>query len=123
MSANSPRDEGQAAIEVALTLPFLVLWLVVMVHIALLCRDRLELQSAARDAARAAAVAATNDRNAAALDAAHRGTALAPLDLRLTVADNSVTVTLTHRDRGGIAGWLLPDVDLRASATMPLEPP
>ena len=57
--------------------------------------------------------------------AAGRATSLRPLDVTVSVAAATVTVTIGHRSVTDVAliGRLIADVDLRASATMALEPP
>jgi len=67
---------GQAAVELALALPVVVLLLLGMLQVALVGRDQLAIELAAREAARAAAVSA--DPAAAARLAAERVTSLRP---------------------------------------------
>ena len=61
---------GQAAVELALALPVVVVLLLGMLQVALVGRDQLAVELAAREAARAAAVSA--DPAAAARSAADR---------------------------------------------------
>ena len=116
-------DGGQAAVELALALPVVVVLLLGMLQVALVGRDQLAIELAAREAARAAAVSA--DPAAAARLAADRVTALRPLAVAVSVGGDTVTVTVSHPSATDVAmiGRLIDDVTLRASATMALEPP
>ena len=114
---------GQAAVELALALPVVVLLLLGMLQVALVGRDQLAIELAAREAARAAAVSA--DPAAAARLAAERVTSLRPLQVAVSAGPATVTVTVTHPSATDVAmvGRLIGDVDLRATVTMALEPP
>jgi len=121
--SNSRRDEGQATVELALSLPLLCLLLLGMVQVAVVGRGQLAVQLAAHEAARAAAVSA--DSEAAAIAAANRAISLRPLIVEVAVNAETVTVTVTYVDHTDVsmAGALIPDVTLQASATMAFEPP
>lgn len=118
-------DGGQAAVELALVLPLVVLLLLGLVQLGLLVRDQILVVHAAREAAREAAVdpAAEAPRKAAA--------ASSTLDEgRLTVtasgrgaAGSRVTVEVAYRAPTAvpIVGAALGDLTLRASATMRVE--
>ncbi|MET0145166.1 MAG: TadE/TadG family type IV pilus assembly protein [Ilumatobacteraceae bacterium] len=124
MDRSRARDErGQAAVELALALPVVVVLLLGMLQVALVGRDQLAIELAAREAARAAAVSA--DPAAAAAAAADRVTTLRPLAVSVQVGGDTVTVTVGHQSATDVAlaGRLIGDVDLRAVATMALEPP
>jgi Flp pilus assembly protein TadG len=116
-------DDGQATVELALLLPLVVVLLLGMLQVALVGRDQLALELAASEAARAAAVSA--DPSTAARAAVQRVTALTPVTVDVTVHGDAVTVTLRHRSATDVplAGRLVGDVELRAQATMALEPP
>ncbi len=122
-SARGASDGGQASVEVALLLPLVVVLLLGMLQVALVGRDQLALELAAREAARAAAVSA--DPTGAARDAARRVTRLDPLRVDVAVSGAAVTVTVGHRARTDVplAGAFIGDVELIAAATMALEPP
>ena len=94
-------DAGQAAVELALVLPVVVVLLLGMLQVALVGRDQLALELAAREGARAAAVSA--DPAAAARAAADRVTSLHPLSVDVSVAATTVTVTVRHRSVTDIA--------------------
>jgi len=100
-----------------------VLLLLATLQVALVGRDQLALELAAREAARAAAVSAAP--SAAASAAAARVTRLAPLGVDVGVGADTVTVTIRHHSVTDVAliGRLVGDVDLQATATMALEPP
>jgi Flp pilus assembly protein TadG len=116
-------ERGQAAVELALALPVVVVLLLGMLQVALVGRDQLALELAAREAARAAAVSA--DPVAAARLAAERVTPLRPLQVAVSTRAGSVTVTVTHPSVTDVAlvGRLIDDVELRSAVTMALEPP
>ena len=116
-------DRGQAAVELALALPVVVLHLLGMLQVALVGRDQLAVELAAREAARAAAVSA--DPVAAARLAAERVTSLRPLQIAVTAGGDTVTVTVSHPSATDVAmvGRVIGDVELRASVTMAVEPP
>jgi Flp pilus assembly protein TadG len=115
-------DRGQAAVELALALPFLCLLLLGVVQVAVIARDRLGVQLAAREAARAAAVSA--DHGAAARAAA-RAVTLEPLQIDVHDAGAVIRATVTYTDHTDvpIIGAILPDVAVSASVAMAVEPP
>ncbi len=118
-----PRDPGQATVELALCLPMLCVLLLGVVQVAVVVRDQLSVELAAREAARAAAVAA--DASGAGTSAARAAVRLAPLDVRISTGDATVTATVRYVDHTDVPliGMLLPDVTVSADVTMRLEPP
>lgn len=116
-------DRGQATVELALSMPLVCLMLCAVVQVAVLARDRVAVQLAAREAARAAAVAA--DPRTEGLAAAQRATRLHPLHTAITVDGSTVTATVAYVDPTDVPliGLLLPDVRIEAAVTMALEPP
>jgi Flp pilus assembly protein TadG len=116
------RDRGQAVVELALTMPLVCLLLLGVVQVGLVVRDHIVVVHLAREAARAAAVSATpNVAAARAIDGA-------PIDdVAVAVVtgtrDVRATVTAVTRTDVPLIGALLPDVGLRATAVMVLEPP
>jgi len=116
-------DAGQAAVELALLLPMVVVLVLGVLQVAIVGRDQIAVELAAREAARAAAVSA--DPAGAARGAASRVTALTPLDVEVAVGTSTVTVVVRHVNSTDVAliGHLVGDVDLTARATMALEPP
>lgn len=119
----SVRDRGQAAVEFAIALPLVVMLVLGVVQVAVIVRDQLALELAAREGARAAAVA--RSPASAADAAASAATALRPIDTSTAVGSSSVTVTVRHTTRNHVPllGLVIRDVDLEASVTMAREPP
>lgn len=122
-ASSETSDRGQAAVELALCLPLLFIFLLGIVQLVVIVRDQLAVQLAAREAARAAAVAAPSD--ASAQSAATRAVTLRPLTVATELSPDAVTVTVTHLTRTDVPliGALLPDITVTAEATMALEPP
>lgn len=116
-------DDGQATVELALSLPLLCLFLCGLVQVAVVARDRVAVQLAAREAARAAAVAA--DPRAEGTRAAERATTLRPLSVTITEAAGRVTASVSYTDPTDVplAGVLMPGVEVTATVTMAVEPP
>ncbi len=100
----------------------LFMFLLGIVQLVVIVRDQLAVQLAAREAARAAAVSAPSG---AAQGAADRAVALRPLTVATRIAIDTVTITVSHVTRTDVPmiGALLPDITVRATATMALEPP
>lgn len=116
-------DAGQAAVELALALPLVVMLVAGLAQLVVVARDQLAIEVAARDGARAAAVAAAP---AAAADrAAHAAVSLRPIDVSTSVGADTVTVSVRYvnRTEAPLIGRALGDVELRASVTMAREPP
>jgi Flp pilus assembly protein TadG len=107
----------------ALCLPLLFLFLLGIVQLVVIVRDQLAVQVAAREGARAAAVAASP--GTAADGAADRATSLRPLLVTTTTSGSTVTVVVSHITHTDVPliGALIPDVTVKAAATMALEPP
>ncbi len=108
-------------VELALCLPLVCLMLLGVVQIAVVVRDQLLVQHAAREAARAGAVSA--DPSAAATNVVQ---AVAP-DASVSVSDRGpqvrANVTMTTHTDVPLIGLLVPDVVVTSSATMVREPP
>ncbi|MEY2957833.1 MAG: hypothetical protein RLZZ01_401 [Actinomycetota bacterium] len=125
-------DPGQAVVEFALVLPFAALLLLGIVQVVLVARDQLAVEYAAREAARAAAVAA--DPATAASDAATAAIGLDPLEVSVDVTTTSrsgtgrlerVTATVRYRSDTDVPliGPMVAAVEVVGSATMMREPP
>jgi Flp pilus assembly protein TadG len=116
-------DEGQAAVELALVLPFVVLLLLLLAQLGLIVRAQLLVTHAAREGARAAAVA--NDPRTAAQLAAEKATGLSSSRLLLGTVVGPTRVTVHARLRVPtdlpIVGPLLPDLVLESDTTMKRE--
>ena len=118
-------DEGQAAVELALVLPLVVVLLLAVVQVGLLVRDHVRLVHAAREAARQAAVDVTTD---APRRAAEASSGLDGRRLEVTVsgrgaAGSRVTVALRYHAGGQVPliGAAVHHVTLEATATMRVE--
>ncbi len=112
---------GQATVEFALVLPLLVLFLLALVQTALVARDAVLVQDAARAAVREAIVDAGSDR---VVGAARRSLAGVEVQVRREGGvGEPVTVEVRYFDRTSLplVGPLFPDVTLRAHATMQAE--
>lgn len=112
-------DRGQATIEMALVLPLLAMWCYLLVIVGTTVRDRIDLQAAARDAARAAAVSLPADRLPIARTTAERTSHLHPLEVTVTTDGTLVTVSIVYREPRRPP--LFVEVTLRAAASMPVE--
>ena len=120
-----PDEAGQSAVELALALPVIFLLLLALLQTAVIVRDKVALTHAAREAAREAAV---HDDRSAPRRAAVSRSGLDP---------DRLTVRVTGQQRGSrrvsarlsyevptevpILGLLIPDVTLRAAASMRRE--
>jgi len=118
-------DRGQAAVELALSLPLLAGLALLLVQVGLVVRDHVVVTAAAREAVREAAV---SPEPGAARRAALSGTRLAPD--RLTVAvhgrggpGSRVTVEVRYRAPTDVpvVGRLLGDVHITRKAAMRVE--
>ena len=118
-------DRGQAAVELALVLPLVVLVLLAVVQVGLVVRDQVLVVHAAREAARQAAVDPSPD---GPRKAALAGSGLDPDRLEVVVsgragAGSRVTVALRYRAPAEVplVGPALGDLTLEAEATMRVE--
>ncbi len=122
----APRaDRGQAAVELALVLPVVLLLVLAALQVGLVARDVVLVEHAAREAARAAAV---DDDPVAVRRAALEGSGLSGdrLDLHQRGRDgpgSRVTVTVRYRSPTDVplVGRLLGDRTIEASVTMRVE--
>jgi len=117
-------DDGQAAVELALVLPLLILLLLGMVQVGLVVRDQVLVTHAAREAAREAAVDPSPEAARRAV-LASAPLATDRLDVRLSGpgTDGRVTARLSFRSPTTlpVVGRLIPDVVLGARASMRAE--
>ena len=114
-------DRGQASVELALVLPVLLLFLLALLQTALVARDEVLVQDAARAAAREASVDAGGRR---VVDAARRTLGGAEVDVRRSGGvGEPVSVVVRYHDHTNLPliGPLFPDVTLTAHATMRAE--
>ena len=119
------RDRGQAAAELALVLPVVLLVLLLVVQVGLVVRDQVLVVHAAREGARAASV---GDSDPSVRLAAARAGPLTPSRLRVSVvrrggSGGDVDVEVTYRCPTDLplVGPLLPDPQLHATVVMRQE--
>jgi Flp pilus assembly protein TadG len=122
------RDEGQAAVELALVLPLVVLLLLTVVQVTLVARDQVLVVHAARAGARAAAVAAPgsdqrDEVRHAALEASGLKSDRTIADMTRVGTTDTVIVRVRYAAPTDVplVGALLPDVTLDADVTMRSE--
>ena len=120
-------DGGQATVELALVLPLVAALVLVALQVGLVLRDHVLVTHAAREAARAAAVAEAGERSAAAQRGAQRSGSLDEAQLAVTTSSvdggEAVRVEVRYRSTTDVplVGPVLPDVVLRGDATMRIE--
>jgi Flp pilus assembly protein TadG len=109
------RGRGQATVELALLLPFVFVVLLVGVDIALISRDAIRVEHAARQAARVASI--EGDATAATMAArlALDANANVSLSIGAPGGDVSATVTMLIADHLSIVGRLRPDLSVSAT--------
>lgn len=119
------RERGQAAVELALVVPFLALLGLALLQIALVARDQVLVTHAAREGAREAAV---QPDTAAVRAAVLAGSPLAPGRLTVDVGSRTdpggrVRVEVRYRSPTDVplAGALVGDVALSDTAVMRIE--
>jgi TadE-like protein len=126
-------DRGQATVELALTLPFLCMLVLGVVQVAVLGRDRLAVQLAAREAARASPFPISVPLPSppppppppppAATGTA--AVALRGVEIELHDDGESVRAIARYTDPTDVPliGMLLPDITVQAEVVMAVEPP
>jgi len=122
-SRASPGEQGQAAVELALAFPIVMVLLLALVQVTLVVRDQVAVIHAAREGARAAA--ATGATAGDGVAAAQQATALESGRLSVQVAIGpEVRATVRYRSSTDVplVGRLLGDVTVQATATMRAEP-
>lgn len=122
----SELDRGQAVVELALSLPLVFVLLLGVVQVAVVVRDELVVQHAAREGARAASVSASPAAAASiAASRALRHSGLGAVDVRTTASGTDVRVTVHARTGTDVPliGALVGDVEHTATVVMSLEPP
>lgn len=114
-------EHGQATVELAIVLPFIVLLAAALIQCGLIVTDQLALWNAARSAARAAAIS-TNPQ-LSSQQAANHAVTLRPLQVTLTTLDDVISARVLYIDRTDLPfiGLLFPDITLEATVVMPRE--
>jgi Flp pilus assembly protein TadG len=117
-------DGGQAAVELALALPVVFVVLLGVVQVLLVGRDQIAVVHAAREGARAAAVAADPVGEGTAAATAAAGLDPQRLDVAVTGGDEQVTVVVRYAVPTDVplVGALVGDVTVTGTATMRSEP-
>jgi Flp pilus assembly protein TadG len=118
-------ERGQAVVELALTIPFIVLLLLAIVQLGLVVRDEILTVHASREAARTGAVDPNPD---APRRAAVASSGLDPHRMSVSATPRgapgstlSVTVRYSSPTEVPLVGAFLPDVRLRAVAAIRVE--
>ena len=114
-------EAGQATVELALAFPLVAVFLLAAVQITVVIRDQLAVVHAAREAARAAAVSTdAGDGTAAGIAAVE----LSDVEISVSTSGGRVRATVTRRVPTDVplVGTFLPDVTVRATAVMAVEP-
>lgn len=117
--ADPPR--GQAAVELALVMPVVVVFMLLILQVGLVVREQIALIHACGAAARAASISDSPR------DAASSVFSESPVgdraDIAVTTKNGMVTVDVVfnHPTDLAIVGLFLPDITLRASATYQLQ--
>lgn len=116
-------SRGQAVVELAITLPIVVIMALAVLQVTVIGRDQLALWHAVRVAVRAAAV--STDPVGDADTGARVATSLSPLSVVTDYDDEWVRVEVRHTSRPSLAliGGFLPEIIMTAHATMRREPP
>ncbi len=112
---------GQATVELALALPFVIMLLLALLQVALLARDQVRVAHASREAARAESVDPGGDR---ARDVVRHLLEGAEVELSggNEIGDPvTATVRFTAATDVPFVGALFPDVELQDSTTMRRE--
>ena len=118
-------EKGQSSVELALSLPIVFLLLMALLQTVVIARDHIQLNHAAREAAREAAV---SDNRSAPRRAAIARTTLDADRLKVEVTgqrngSRRVRAKLSYEvpTRVPVVGLLVPDVTLEAEAAMRRE--
>ena len=115
-------EKGQAAVEVALTLPLLVVLAAVLIDVAVVASQQVAVVEAARAAARAAAVGPDADATATARAAAP-GLAADRLEVAVRREPAVATAEVRFRTKPAsvLLGRFIPSLELTATEKFPRE--
>ncbi|MEO5974296.1 MAG: TadE family protein [Ilumatobacteraceae bacterium] len=111
-------DRGQATVELAIVLPFIVLLAAALIQCGLIVVDQLAVWTAARSAARAAAI--SSDPLLAAQRAANDAVGIRPLHVTISSTDDVVSAHVMYIDHTNlpIIGLFFPEISLQATVAM-----
>lgn len=115
------RESGQATVELALVLPVLAIFLLLIVHVGIVIRQHVLVTHASREAARVLSVENNKTR---ALSAARTSVKRADVDIHRPSVSGSylrVTVTDVVHNPVPLIGIVLPDITVRSTTTMRVE--
>lgn len=114
-ASSASSERGQASVELALALPFVLAALLLVVQVGLVVRAQVLVVHAAREAARAAAVGEPPPPP--------DGLDPTRTEVRVVESGGRARATVTYRARTDIplVGPLVPDLELRGAATMRVE--
>lgn len=124
MNRRGREDAGQAAVELVLVLPLVIVVALAALQVATVARDQVLVVHAAREGARQAAVSvddATVRHAAASATALHRSRLAVRTARAADPGPVSVTVTYDAPTRVPIVGALVGDVELEGTVTMRFE--
>lgn len=115
------RDCGQAAVEFAIGFPIVLIALLAIAQVAVVVRDQLAVELAAREAVRAASVTtSTSSANSAGQNA----TAVDAISITISSDGAVVTATATRPIRAlPLVGLAVAGRSVTATASMLIEPP
>lgn len=116
-------ESGQATVELAIILPFIVLIAAGLIQCGLIVANQLAVWNAARNAARAAAI--SPDPQIDAQQAANSAVDLRPLQVIITTTDEVVSARVVYIDHTNLPliGVLFPQISLEATVAMLREIP
>lgn len=116
-------ESGQATVELAIILPFIVLIAAGLIQCGLIVANQLAVWNAARNAARAAAI--SPDPQIDAQQAANSAVDLRPLQVIITTTDDVVSARVVYIDHTNLPliGVLFPQISLEATVAMLREIP
>lgn len=116
-------ESGQATVELAIILPFIVLIAAGLIQCGLIVANQLAVWNAARNAARAAAI--SPDPQIDAQQAANSAVDLRPLQVIITTTDDVVSARVVYIDHTNLPliGVLFPQISLQATVAMLREIP
>ncbi|MEI8392024.1 MAG: TadE/TadG family type IV pilus assembly protein [Actinomycetes bacterium] len=123
-------DKGQATVEFALVLPFVVISLLLLMQVLVIVLAHVQVVNAARNGVRAAAVSAQPSQTAESvalrsLAGATDGETRSDFSVQTTTDARWVTVTVTQHlvTDLPIIGRFISDLDISSHFSMLLEPP